>query len=72
MYVFPILLHWRSLTLRNADIAGLQNEDGSFSGDEWGEIDTRYALLSFRGASVALSWEGFHLRQIFSCTSTCH
>jgi geranylgeranyl transferase type-2 subunit beta len=22
-------------------IAGLQNEDGSFSGDEWGEIDTR-------------------------------
>jgi prenyltransferase beta subunit len=23
-------------------IAGLQNEDGSFAGDEWGEIDTRY------------------------------
>jgi hypothetical protein len=24
------------------DIAGLQTEDGSFAGDEWGEIDTRY------------------------------
>jgi hypothetical protein len=24
------------------DVAGLQNEDGSFAGDEWGEIDTRY------------------------------
>ncbi|CAL5362752.1 unnamed protein product [Camellia sinensis] len=23
------------------DIAGLQNEDGSFSGDMWGEVDTR-------------------------------
>jgi len=23
------------------DIAGLQNEDGSFSGDIWGEVDTR-------------------------------
>ena len=24
-----------------ADVAGLQREDGSFSGDEWGEVDTR-------------------------------
>ena len=23
------------------DVAGLQNEDGSFSGDIWGEVDTR-------------------------------
>ena len=26
------------------DIVGLQNEDGSFSGDIWGEVDTRYAI----------------------------
>ncbi|MBA0766171.1 hypothetical protein Gotri_015238, partial [Gossypium trilobum] len=26
------------------DITGLQNEDGSFSGDMWGEVDTRYIL----------------------------
>ena len=24
-----------------ADVAGLQREDGSFAGDEWGEVDTR-------------------------------
>lgn len=29
----------------NSDVAGLQNEDGSFSGDMWGEIDTRYSFL---------------------------
>lgn len=23
------------------DVVGLQNEDGSFSGDMWGEVDTR-------------------------------
>lgn len=27
-----------------SDIAGLQNVDGSFSGDMWGEIDTRYSF----------------------------
>jgi hypothetical protein len=26
------------------DISGLQNEDGSFSGDEWGEVDSRYSF----------------------------
>lgn len=28
------------------DIVKLQNEDGSFSGDIWGEIDTRYFFFS--------------------------
>lgn len=28
-----------------SDIVSLQNEDGSFSGDMWGEIDTRYFFL---------------------------
>ncbi|MQL98346.1 hypothetical protein Taro_031050 [Colocasia esculenta] len=27
-------------------VAGLQNEDGSFSGDEWGEIDTRFSYCA--------------------------
>ena len=26
-----------------ADIAGLQQPDGSFFGDDWGEVDTRLA-----------------------------
>lgn len=33
-------------------IASLQNEDGSFSGDEWGEIDTRFSFCAV--ASLAL------------------
>ncbi|KAF4368716.1 hypothetical protein G4B88_000973 [Cannabis sativa] len=28
------------------DVAGLQNEDGSFSGDEWGEVDTRFSYIA--------------------------
>eukprot|EP00581_Thalassiosira_minuscula_P000823 CAMPEP_0183741662 /NCGR_PEP_ID=MMETSP0737-20130205/62742_1 /TAXON_ID=385413 /ORGANISM="Thalassiosira miniscula, Strain CCMP1093" /LENGTH=406 /DNA_ID=CAMNT_0025977069 /DNA_START=17 /DNA_END=1234 /DNA_ORIENTATION=+ len=27
-------------------VAGLQNDDGSFSGDEWGEIDTRFSYCA--------------------------
>lgn len=42
-------------SMGRADIAGLQNEDGSFAGDEWGEIDTRYALPSASGALFAPS-----------------
>ncbi|XP_042420051.1 geranylgeranyl transferase type-2 subunit beta 1-like isoform X2 [Zingiber officinale] len=28
------------------DVAGLQNEDGSFSGDMWGEVDTRFSYIA--------------------------
>ncbi|XP_016499560.1 geranylgeranyl transferase type-2 subunit beta 1 isoform X2 [Nicotiana tabacum] len=34
------------------DIAGLQNEDGSFSGDMWGEVDTRFSYIAI--CSLAL------------------
>ncbi|XP_040998394.1 geranylgeranyl transferase type-2 subunit beta 1-like [Juglans microcarpa x Juglans regia] len=33
-------------------IAGLQNEDGSFSGDEWGEVDTRYSYIRISCPSI--------------------
>ncbi|KZV41767.1 pentatricopeptide repeat-containing protein [Dorcoceras hygrometricum] len=36
----------------NLDIAGLQNEDGSFSGDMWGEVDTRFSYIAL--CSLAL------------------
>jgi len=31
----------------DSDIRALQNEDGSFSGDIWGEVDTRCLVLVF-------------------------
>ncbi|RXH96591.1 hypothetical protein DVH24_009095 [Malus domestica] len=30
----------------NSDVAALQNKDGSFSGDMWGEIDTRFSYIA--------------------------
>ena len=37
--------------LLHADVASLQQEDGSFAGDQWGEIDTRQVQLC-----MCLSW----------------
>lgn len=37
--------------LLHADVASLQQEDGSFAGDQWGEIDTRQIQLC-----MCLSW----------------
>uniref|UniRef100_H2ZE28 Geranylgeranyl transferase type-2 subunit beta n=1 Tax=Ciona savignyi TaxID=51511 RepID=H2ZE28_CIOSA len=39
-------------------IGGLQNEDGSFSGDEWGEVDTRFSFCAVTALSlVGRLWE---------------
>lgn len=34
------------------DIASLQNEDGSFSGDEWGEVDSRFSYTALSALSI--------------------
>ena len=46
-------------------VAGLQNEDGSFSGDEWGEVDTRFSYcalscLALLGKLPLPNWENRH------------
>lgn len=33
-------------------IASLQNPDGSFMGDHWGEIDTRFSYCALSGLSI--------------------
>ncbi|KAG6390757.1 hypothetical protein SASPL_148502 [Salvia splendens] len=40
------------LDIEKLDIASLQNEDGSFSGDIWGEVDTRFSYIAI--CSLAL------------------
>lgn len=35
-----------------AYIAGLQREDGSFAGDQWGEIDTRFSYCALSGLAI--------------------
>ncbi|XP_054824194.1 geranylgeranyl transferase type-2 subunit beta 1 isoform X1 [Prosopis cineraria] len=34
------------------DIVNLQNEDGSFSGDIWGEVDTRFSYIAINCLSI--------------------
>ncbi len=33
-------------------VAGLQQEDGSFAGDKWGEIDTRFSYCALSCLSI--------------------
>jgi geranylgeranyl transferase type-2 subunit beta len=38
--------------LIRADISTKQNTDGSFKGDEWGEIDSRFSYMALNGLSL--------------------
>ncbi|KAL7203080.1 hypothetical protein ACSBR2_016401 [Camellia fascicularis] len=46
------VVSWVMKCQHESDIAGLQNEDGSFSGDMWGEVDTRFSYIAI--CSLAL------------------
>ncbi|XP_009770325.1 geranylgeranyl transferase type-2 subunit beta 1-like isoform X1 [Nicotiana sylvestris] len=68
------LIKYMFLTLircRVPDIAALQNEDGSFSGDIWGEVDTRFSYIAI--LSLALMHQldkvdvGKAVKYILSC-----
>jgi geranylgeranyl transferase type-2 subunit beta len=37
-------------------IAGLQQEDGSFAGDCWGEIDTRFSFCAVMALSLLVNY----------------
>jgi geranylgeranyl transferase type-2 subunit beta len=39
-------------SIHTADVAGLQRPDGSFSGDEWGEVDTRFSYAALLSVSI--------------------
>ncbi|XP_070053796.1 geranylgeranyl transferase type-2 subunit beta 1 isoform X2 [Nicotiana tomentosiformis] len=65
-YMFLTLIRCRV-----PDIAALQNEDGSFSGDIWGEVDTRFSYIAI--LSLALMHQldkvdvGKAVKYILSC-----
>lgn len=55
MYGQLIQRYWYGTDITSADIADLQDQaTGSFAGDEWGEMDTRFVF----GALLALSLLG--------------
>jgi geranylgeranyl transferase type-2 subunit beta len=41
-----------ALCISNLDVASLQNEDGSFQGDQWGEVDTRFCYIALSICSL--------------------
>lgn len=36
-------------------VVGLQNEDGSFNGDQWGEVDTRFSFCAVACLAILVS-----------------
>jgi geranylgeranyl transferase type-2 subunit beta len=58
LYLYPqILVLYDSKDTVNIDgvvqyVAGLQQPDGSFHGDKWGEVDTRFSFCAV--ATLAL------------------
>ena len=36
-------------------VAGLQNADGSFCGDKWGEVDTRFSMCATATLAILVS-----------------
>ena len=52
-------------------IKNLQNDDGSFSGDEWGEIDTRFSFCAVNALSLLVSIHDNSFYSFIVIESTC-
>jgi len=47
-------------------ISSLQQEDGSFAGDKWGEIDTRFSYIAISGLSLLGRLDAINLDKVSS------
>lgn len=53
-------------------VSSLQNSDGSFSGDKWGEVDTRFSFCAVAclallvGVAIATTTHTFYLCRVIS------
>uniref|UniRef100_A0A0E0QL45 Geranylgeranyl transferase type-2 subunit beta n=2 Tax=Oryza TaxID=4527 RepID=A0A0E0QL45_ORYRU len=54
-----------------SDIAGLQNEDGSFSGDIWGEVDTRFSYIAICTLSLLHRLEKINVQKAVDYIVSC-
>ncbi|CAI0460743.1 unnamed protein product [Linum tenue] len=57
--------------LDESDIAGLQNEDGSFSGDIWGEVDTRFSYIAICGLSILKCLDKINVERAVNYIISC-
>ncbi|MBA0854736.1 hypothetical protein Goshw_004335 [Gossypium schwendimanii] len=53
------------------DITGLQNEDGSFSGDMWGEVDTRFSYIAICCLSILCCLDKINVEKAVSYILSC-
>ncbi|CAN1232323.1 Geranylgeranyl transferase type-2 subunit beta 1 [Linum perenne] len=60
-----------SCILDNSDIAGLQNEDGSFSGDMWGEVDTRFSYIAICSLSILKRLDRINVEKAVNYIISC-
>ena len=54
-----------------ADVSSLQQPDGSFAGDEWGEIDTRFSYCALLCQSILDRMDGINVDQAVQFIVTC-
>jgi geranylgeranyl transferase type-2 subunit beta len=52
-------------------VASLQQPDGSFSGDSWGEIDTRFSYCALSTLSMLNSMESINLSKAVDYVASC-
>ncbi|PPS10859.1 hypothetical protein GOBAR_AA09788 [Gossypium barbadense] len=58
-------------TFSKLDITGLQNEDGSFSGDMWGEVDTRFSYIAICCLSILCCLDKINVEKAVSYILSC-
>jgi geranylgeranyl transferase type-2 subunit beta len=52
-------------------IVSLQQEDGSFAGDQWGEIDTRFSYCALSALSILSSFDRIDLSKAVEYIASC-
>ncbi|OMO86750.1 Prenyltransferase/squalene oxidase [Corchorus olitorius] len=53
------------------DVSGLQNEDGSFSGDTWGEVDTRFSYIAICCLSILCRLDQINVEKAVNYIVSC-
>ncbi|XP_038887312.1 geranylgeranyl transferase type-2 subunit beta 1-like isoform X3 [Benincasa hispida] len=65
------VVSWVLKCQHESDIVGLQNEDGSFSGDIWGEVDSRFSYIAVSCLSLLNQLEKINVEKAVNYIVSC-
>nr|XP_027122959.1 geranylgeranyl transferase type-2 subunit beta 1-like isoform X2 [Coffea arabica]XP_027122960.1 geranylgeranyl transferase type-2 subunit beta 1-like isoform X2 [Coffea arabica] len=65
------VISWMMQCQHESDIAGLQNNDGSFSGDMWGEIDTRFSCVAILSLALLKRLDKINVEKAVNYIVSC-